>query len=221
MHLDTELARRNMVQQQVRCWDVSNPRVLHVLQTVPREHFVPAGYETLAFADTNLPLAGATGHTMLKPILEGRILQSLAPRGDERVLEIGTGSGYLTACLARLTQHVTSIDVSDERVATATARIRDLGISNCAIQVQDVYERNEADTFDVIAVTGSIRAYDPRFEQWLNNGGRAFIVVGTPPAMEACLITRTDEGTRVDSLFETVMAPLTVPGDPGTGSFRF
>ena len=221
MHLDTELARRNMVQQQVRCWDVSDPRVLHVLQTVPREHFVADGYETLAFADTNLPLTRSSVHTMLTPQLEGRILQTLAPQAGERVLEIGTGSGYLTACLARLANHVTSIDMSDERVATAAARIRDLGIANCNIQVQDVYERSEADAFDVIAVTGSIRAYDPRFEQWLNTGGRAFLVIGTPPAMEACLITRMDDGVKVDSLFETIMAPLTLPGDSGARPFRF
>jgi protein-L-isoaspartate(D-aspartate) O-methyltransferase len=145
----------------------------------------------------------------------------LAPRANERALEIGTGSGYLTACLATLARSVTSIDGSAERVATATTRIREMGITNCDIQVQDVYERSEADTFDVIAVTGSIRAYDPRFEQWLNTGGRAFLVIGTPPAMEACLITRTDEGVKVDSLFETIMAPLTLPGDSGAQPFRF
>lgn len=221
MHLDTELARRNMVQQQVRCWDVSDPRVLHVLQTVPREHFVADGYQSLAFADTNLPLTRSSAHTMLKPQLEGRILQELAPQADERVLEIGTGSGYLTACLARLAKSVISIDVSGERVATATDRIRDVGISNCDIRAQDVYERSEADTFDVIAVTGSVRAYDPRFEQWLNMGGRAFVVIGTAPAMEACLITRREGGVKVDSLFETVMAPLALPGGAEPASFRF
>jgi len=221
MHLDTELARRNMVQQQVRCWDVGNPRVLHALQSVPREHFVADGYQSLAFADTNLPLTRSSAQTMLKPQLEGRILQVLAPQADERVLEIGTGSGYLTACLARLAKSVTSIDVSGECVATATARIRDLGISNCEIVEQDVYERSDADTFDVIAVTGSIHAYDPRFEQWLNSGGRAFVVIGTPPAMEACLITRMEDGVMVDSLFETVMAPLALPGGAEAASFRF
>jgi len=221
MHLDTELARRNMVQQQVRCWDVSDPRVLHTLQTVPREHFVADGYETLAFADTNLPLTKSSPQTMLTPQLEGRILQTLLPRADERVLEIGTGSGYMTACLARLAQHVTSIDVSAECVAIAAARIRDLGISNCTTQVQDVYERSEADAFDVIAVTGSIRTYDPRFEQWLKTGGRVFVVIGTPPAMEACLITRTDAGAEVTSLFETIMAPLALPGGTGARPFQF
>ena len=179
------------------------------------------GYETLAFADTNLPLTKSSPQTMLTPQLEGRILQTLLPRADERVLEIGTGSGYMTACLARLAQHVSSIDVSAERVAIAAARIRDLGISNCTTQVQDVYERSEADAFDVIAVTGSIRTYDPRFEQWLKSGGRAFVVIGTPPAMEACLITRTDAGAEVTSLFETIMAPLALPGGTGARPFQF
>jgi len=221
MHLDTELARRNMVQQQIRCWDVSNQRVLNVLQTVPREHFVAEEYQSLAFADTSLPLTDSPAHTMLKPQLEGRILQVLAPQADERVLQIGTGSGYLAACLARLAKHVTSIDVSSERVEAAADRIRDLGITNCDLKVQDVYERNEADKYDVIAVTGSIRSYDPRFEQWLNQGGRAFVVVGTNPAMEACLIRRTRDGFEVDSLFETIVPPLSVPGNMGGQAFRF
>lgn len=222
MNFDTELARRNMVQQQIRCWDVSSPRVLEVLAAVPREHFVAPEFSALAFADTNLPLDNSSRPTMLKPQLEGRILQELAPGPDDRVLEIGTGSGYLTACLARLSQHVTSIDVSADRVAAAAARLDDLGITNCELLVQDVYLRDQAHTFDVIAVTGSISAYDPRFEQWLNPGGRAFVVVGSPPAMEAFLITQTPAGdARLDSLFETVIEPLKIPGDAGKPPFRF
>lgn len=150
------------------------------------------------------------------------MLQALDPGPDERVLQIGTGSGYVTACLARLARHVTSIDVSLARVESAQARLDDLGIANCDLRVQDVYRRSEAHTFDVIAVTGSIRAYDPRFEQWLNPDGRAFVVIGTPPVMEACLITRTvDGGARVESLFETIVPPLRVPGDTGKPHFRF
>jgi len=222
MNLDTDLARHNMIQQQVRCWDVSNPRVLSVLESVPRENFVVPEYVSLAFADTNLPLDAASDQTMLTPQLEGRILQELEPGPNDRVLEIGTGSGYLTACLARLTQHVTSIDVSPAFVATAQTRLDDLGIANCDLRAQDVYRRNEAHTFDVIAVTGSIRAYDPRFEQWLNPGGRAFVVIGTPPAMEACVIRQTADGqARVESLFETSIPPLAVPGDTGNPRFRF
>jgi protein-L-isoaspartate(D-aspartate) O-methyltransferase len=222
MQIDFELARRNMLQQQVRCWNVSNPRVLDVLSNLPRENFVDPEYESLAFADTGLPLNPGSGQTMLTPQLEGRILQALDPQPDETVLEIGTGSGYLTACLARLARHVTSIDISRELVDAAGVRLDELGISNCDLVVQDVYQRDEAVTFDVVAVTGSIGAYDPRFEQWLNPGGRAFVIVGTPPAMEACVITRQVEGPAlVESLFETVVPPLRVPGDAGTAPFRF
>jgi len=222
MKLDLDLARQLMVQQQIRCWNVSNPRVLNVLQSVPRENFVAPEHASLAFADTSLPLDASSRQTMLTPQLEGRMLQELDPGPDERVLQIGTGSGYLAACLARLAAHVTSIDVSPVRIESAQARLDDLGITNCDLRVQDVYQRAEAHTFDVIAVTGSIRTYDPRFEQWLNPGGRAFVVVGTPPAMEACLITQTVDGqARIESLFETVVPPLTVPGEAGKPRFRF
>ncbi|MFQ5634945.1 MAG: protein-L-isoaspartate O-methyltransferase [Gammaproteobacteria bacterium] len=222
MTLDPDSARRKMIQQQIRCWNVSNPRVLNALQTVPREHFVAAEFAALAFADTRLPIDASTSKTMLTPQLEGRILQALDPGPDDKVLEVGTGSGYLTACLARLARHVTSIDVSPARIEAAEARLADLGITNCELQVQDVYERREATSYDVIAVTGSIAAYDPRFEQWLNPGGRAFIVVGTAPAMEACLIVQAvDGGTRVESLFETVVPPLTIAGNAAEPAFRF
>lgn len=222
MHLDTELARHNMVHQQVRCWDVTDPRVLNVLQSVPREHFVADGYAPLAFADTRLPLTCAPAQTMWTPQLEGRLLQALDPLPNQRVLEIGTGSGYLTACLARLAGHVTSVDVSADCVAEAAKRLDALGITNCDLIVQDVYERREAHTFDAIAVTGSIAAYDPRFEQWLEPGGRCFVVIGQPPVMEACRIRRSAEGSvDVESLFETVVPPLRIPGEPANPPFRF
>lgn len=220
--MNTDLARKNMVQQQVRCWNVFKPRVLTALNSVPRENFVAVEHTALAFADTALPLTAASNQKMLTPLLTGRILQTLDPRANDRVLVIGTGSGYLTACFAKLAQHVTSIDVSAERIESAQARVDALGITNCDLHVQDLYERREAHTFDVIAVTGSIRAYDPRFEQWLSPGGRAFVIVGTGPAMEACLITQTVEGpARIESLFETVVPPLEVPGEAGNPSFRF
>lgn len=227
MHLDTDLARHNMVRQQVRCWDVSNERVLNALQAVPRENFVAPEFAALAFADTNLPLDDAPSQTMLTPQLEGRILQALELRPDDRVFVVGTGSGYLTACCARLARHVTSIDHSEARVVAAAARLDALGITNCDLLVQDVYRRSEAHAFDAIALTGSIRSYDPRFEQWLAPGGRCFVVVGARPAMEACLIRHDPDGpATVESLFETVVPPLANPGDPdaeatGHGAFRF
>jgi len=219
MNLDTEFARKNMVRQQVRCWDVSSPRVLSALENVPREHFVPEQYANLAFADVMLPLdQNGTDHErkMLNPKLEGRILQELNIQPTDCALVIGTGSGYLTACLARLARHVTSIDSSADMIDKAEQRLDDLGIVNVELRVQDMFDRPAAARFDVIAVTGSLPVYDARIEAWLKPGGRAFVVVGTAPAMEACLVERSsnDEIT-YRSLFETVIPPLAnVPRPP-------
>ncbi|MBT8442275.1 MAG: protein-L-isoaspartate O-methyltransferase [Gammaproteobacteria bacterium] len=222
MIFDSEIARKNMVRQQIRCWDVTNPRVLEVMHSVPREHFVSAKFSALAFVDAELPLDASSEQMMLTPQLQGRILQVLDPQPENTVLEVGTRSGYLTACLARLARHVTSIDASAERIDAANERLDSLGIVNCDLRVQDVYRRSEPHAFDVIAVTASIAAYDPRFEQWLNPGGRAFVVIGAAPAMEACLITRDTNGeTEVQSLFETVISPLRIPGETRNPPFRF
>lgn len=212
MNLDTEFARHNMIQQQVRCWAVSSPTVLDALRNVPREHFVPEQYADLAFADTMLPLStGSAGNQrkMLSPQLEGRILQELDIRPANCALVIGTGSGYLTACLARLTRHVTSIDVSADLIDTAGQRLDDLGIVNVDLRVADMFDWPATARFDVIAVTGSLPVYDARIETWLKPGGRAFVVIGTAPAMEACLIERSEKDEiSVRSLFETVIPPL-------------
>jgi protein-L-isoaspartate(D-aspartate) O-methyltransferase len=212
MNLDTEFARKNMIQQQVRCWGVSSPRVLGVLKNVPREHFVPEQYASLAFADVMLPLdKSGTGHErkMLNPKLEGRILQELNLQPTDCALVIGTGSGYLTACLAKLTRHVTSIDSSAEMINKAGQHLDDLGIANVELRVQDMFDRPTAARFDVIAVTGSLPVYDSRIEAWLKPGGRAFVVVGTAPAMEACLVERSNKDEiSYRSLFETVIPPL-------------
>lgn len=212
MNMDTDLARRNMTMQQVRCWDVSRPRVLAALEDVPREHFVPERYADLAFADVMLPLdagAGAQARSMLTPKLEGRILQELDIQPHECALVIGTGSGFLTACTARLARHVTSIDSSADMIDGARRRLDDLGITNVELRVQDMYDRPAAAQFDAIAVTGSMPVYDPRVEAWLKPGGRAFIVVGTAPAMEARLVERSKKGEICyRSLFETVIPAL-------------
>jgi len=201
-----------MVRQQIRCWDVSSPRILAVLENVPREHFVPAQYAHLAFADTTLPLqANADGddQMMMKPNLEGRILQELDIQATDKALVVGTGSGYLTACLARLAKHVTSIDTAADRTEKARQRLDDLGIVNVDLHVQDEFDQPVTTRFDVIAVTGSLPVYDACIEAWLNPGGRAFVVVGTAPAMEACLIERSNaDEISYRSLFETVIPPL-------------
>ena len=212
MNFDTEFARENMLQQQIRCWDVFSPHVLDALRNIPREHFVPEQYADLAFADTMLPLGNSdTDHAqkMLSPKLEGRILQELNIQSTDCALVIGTGSGYLTACLARLARHVTSIDVSTTLIDTAGKRLDELGIANVDLRVQDMFDRPAAARFDVIVVTGSLPVYDSRIDTWLKPGGRAFVVIGTAPAMEACRIERSvnDEIT-YKSLFETVIPPL-------------
>ncbi len=222
MNFDPDIARKNMIQQQIRCWDVTNPRVLEVMHAIPREHFVSEEFSALAFVDAELPLDATSRQMMLTPQMQGRILQALDPQPQDTVLEVGTRSGYLTACLARLSRYVTSIDASAARIDAATERLDSLGISNCDLRMQDVYQRSEPHGFDVIAVTASIATYDPRFEQWLNPGGRAFVVIGAAPAMEACLITRDANGqTEVQSLFETVISPLRIPGETRNPPFRF
>lgn len=216
MNLDTDFARKNMVRQQVRCWNISSPRVLDALENVPREHFVPGQYADLAFADVMLPLGrDDAGHEqkMLNPKLEGRILQALDLQPTDCALVIGTGSGYLTACLARLTRHVTSIDSSADQIVKARQRLDDLGITNVELRIQNMFDRPAAAEFDVIAVTGSLPVYDPRIEAWLKPCGRAFVVVGTAPVMEACLVERSKKDEiAYRSLFETVIPPLANSG---------
>jgi len=216
MNTNADVARKNMLTQQIRCWNVADPDVLRVLAEVPRERFVPSAYSSLAFADTNIPLTEDSvrrdhGHrqTMMTPKLEARLLQALRITEHDQVLEIGTGSGFLTACLAKLALHVTSIDISAERVQSAGERLASLGVTNCELIVQDVFKRTENQEFDVVAVTGSVAEYDPRFEKWLRTGGRLFIVVGHQAIMEAYLVERVgkDQWTR-EALFETVVSPL-------------
>ena len=205
--MDTDFARQQMVDQQVRAWDVLHPDVLQVLKNIPREQFVPTGYEALAFADTEIPI----GHDqfMMTPTLVGRLLQALKPTSSDKVLEIGTGSGFLAACLARLSDSVTSVDIHDDFLETAKVNLEDSGISNVTLLSMDAMRELPDEKFDVVAVTGSIEDFDPRFVDALNPGGRLFVVVGSGHAMDARLITRTgDNDWQSESLFETVLAPL-------------
>lgn len=205
--MKTEFARQQMVEQQVRAWDVLNPGILEVLKTVPREQFVPAGFETLAFADTEIPIGH--GQMMMTPTLEGRVLQALALDASDKVLEIGTGTGFLSACIARLADRVTSVDIVEDFLKTATANLEDSGISNVELLTMDATKDMPDETFDAIAVTGSIQTFDARFVTALEPGGRLFVVVGDAPAMDARLITRTgDNDWQTESLFETELLPL-------------
>lgn len=205
--MDTDFARQQMVDQQVRAWDVLHPDVLQVLKNVPREQFVPTGYEALAFADAEIPIGH--GQSMMTPTLEGRLLQALKPTSSDDVLEIGTGSGFLAACLARLSNSVTSVDIHDDFLDAAKVNLEDSGISNVKLSSMDAMRELPDDKFDVVAITGSMEDFDPRFVGALKPGGRLFVVVGAGPAMDARLITRTgDNDWQSDSLFETVLAPL-------------
>ena len=209
--MNIELARLQMVQQQVRTWDVFDARILEVLRTVPREQFVPVGMEALAFAETELPLGH--GQLMMTPNVEGRMLQALEIKPSDKALEIGTGSGFVTACLARLAASVTSIDLFEDFQAAAAANLHDSGISNFDLQIMDATQELPDEKYDVIAVTGSVDSFDPRFVESLADGGRLFVVVGSAPNMEARLVQRTGENDwQTTSLFETELPPLVNAG---------
>ena len=202
-----ELARHNMIEQQIRPWDVLDQQVLDTLAQLPREDFVPARYRNLAFGDIAIPLG--QGEFMLKPNVEARILQALALRPTDQVLEIGTGSGYLTAGLARLAGAVVSVDIVPDFVETARRQLKAHGFDNVALYVGDASCGWSERRYDAIAVTGSVPTVAEVWRQSLNLGGRLFIVAGQSPAMEALLITRIGEQEWVqESLFETELPQL-------------
>ncbi len=207
--MDTKLetARRQMIEQQVRTWDVLDPRVLETLAAVPREQFVPDAYRGVAFADTEIPIGH--GQFMLKPAIEGRMLQALSLERGERVLEVGTGTGFFAACLLHQTGDVESIEFHADLAAGAARALERLGHTRGRLETGDIFERRPDGPYQAIAVTGSLPVYDPRFERALAIGGRLFVVVGTPPVMEARLVTRTaDEAWLTEVLFETRIEPL-------------
>jgi len=205
--MNIDFARQQMIDQQVRAWTVLEPTVLEVLTVTPREKFVPHDYESLAFADTEIPLGH--GQSMMTPTVEGRVLQALELEGSESVLEIGTGSGFLTACLATLCSAVTSIDIFDDFVDRAAGLLGDSDVNNVTLMTMDATQELPETRFDAIAVTGSIERLDPRFVDALLPGGRLFVVVGSSPIMEACLVRKIgDDDWHSESLFETQLAPL-------------
>jgi protein-L-isoaspartate(D-aspartate) O-methyltransferase len=205
--MNKDFARQQMIEQQVRAWDVLDANVLNGLKEVPREAFVPDGFEALAFSDSEIPLGN--GQMMMTPTIEGRVLQALGLVGDEKVLEIGTGSGFLTAVLAKLSAHVTSVEIYDEFTKSARERLAGCDIRNVDLMNMDATKGLPEGTFDAIAVTGSIQTFDSRFVDALNPGGRLFVVIGDAPAMSATLVTRIGvDQWENDSLFETELAPL-------------
>lgn len=205
--MNVELARRQMIEQQVRAWSVLDDRVLGAMAQVRRELFVPAGFRELAFADTNIPLG--FGQSMLAPKVEGRILQALELTDADDVLEVGTGSGFLAACIARLAGHVRTLEIFPDLSAHAIENLRAAGISGVGVEALDAMTLTEQARYDAIAVTGSMPVCDERFQQALKIGGRLFVVLGDPPVMEAQLVRRLADDQWVrESLFETSLEPL-------------
>jgi protein-L-isoaspartate(D-aspartate) O-methyltransferase len=196
-----------MVDQQIRTWEVLDSRVLDVLSDVPREMFVPREYRELAFADAQIPIG--CGQRMLAPKLHGRILQSLNISPQDRILEIGTGTGYLTACLSLLGAQVTSIDIHPELSTLAASALRSVAGARPQLQVRDAFGPQPLGEYDVIAVTGSLPVEDRCFEKALAVGGRLFEVVGTAPVMEARIVRRVESDQWIrETVFETVIDPL-------------
>lgn len=201
--IELQKARFNMIEQQIRTWDVLDQRVLELLDQVPREHFVPEAYRKLAYADINIPLGH--GQVMMTPKVEARIVQALDVQPGDRILEIGTGSGYLTALLANLGQQVDSVEIIPEIRDAAEARLKRYGVGNVALHVGDGARgwRNDV-AFDVIVLAGATPIFPSVYEQILRPGGRLIAFIGSAPVIEATLIVRRgDEQWTRETLFET------------------
>lgn len=205
---NTSEARFNMIEQQIRTWEVLDPVVLAVLDQVPRENFVAESQKGLAFADIELPIGN--GHTMLSPKLEGRILQAVAVKKTDKVLVVGTGSGYLTALLAKLSKHVHSVEIHPDLSAVAAARLQKQNIHNVTLYVADAVNGYAPEApYDVIVFTGSLPLRPLTAEKMLKTGGRLFAVIGEMPIMEATLTERISEDAfRHEAIFETCLAQL-------------
>ncbi len=223
--MDLEQARTNMVEQQIRTWEVLDQDVLDLLYVVPREEFVPLQFRALAFSDLQLPLEERTTagsvERMWEPKLEARVLQELDVRKADRVLEVGTGSGYLTALLAHRAAHVYSVELKPALAALGRRNLERHGTKNITLEIGDAARGwGHHGPYHVIVLTGSTPVLPRAFLEQLEIGGRLFAIVGEPPAMTARLVTCTAPGAfnNVD-LFETVVAPLTNAEQPSR--FRF
>lgn len=210
-----EIARFNMVEQQIRPWDVSDDNVLKALSAVRREQFVPAAYRALAFADIEIPLtvqSADTHQTMLSPKMEARLAQLLLLKSDDCVLEVGTGSGYQAAMLGYLAREVTTIEIDPRLVAFAQNNLQQAQIKNVRVETGDGSNGWGTTEYDAILVTGSLPAIPDALKYQLRVGGRMVVIVGQAPAMTVYRITRTTAASfETTSLFETVVKPLSGP----------
>ncbi len=209
--MNVELARFNMVEQQIRPWDVLDLRVLNLLDTTPREAFVPKGYENLAFADTEIPLGN--DETMLSPKMVGRLTQAANIHETDIVFEVGTGSGYITALLAKGCRHVDSADIHEDFIASAQQNLAAQGIKNVTLEKRDCAQSIGNDKlYDAIILTGSLPVLPDSFQESLQRAGRLVAIIGEAPVMEAILITRIgDNEWSKEVLFETEVPPLRNP----------
>ncbi|TLD46138.1 MAG: Protein-L-isoaspartate O-methyltransferase [Accumulibacter sp.] len=207
--MDMERARFNMIEQQIRPWQVLDPAVLDMLGEVRREDFVPDALKPLAFADLELPIGN--GQTMLQPKLEARLLQELAIRNTDIVLEVGTGSGYMAALLASQAEYVFSVEIDPLLADNARRRLQQAGVVNVTVETGDASRGwSGPSPYDVIVISGSLPELPDVFLQQLKVGGRLVAFIGEAPVMEARLIVRTDEHAyKTRNLFETVVMPLT------------
>jgi protein-L-isoaspartate(D-aspartate) O-methyltransferase len=216
--MNTEQARFNMIEQQIRTWEVLDPAVLDLLFEVKREDFVPAGQAELAFADLEIPLGH--GESMMQPKVEARILQELALRPHENVYEVGTGCGYLTALLARSARHVTSAEIHPDLARSAAQALQREGIGNVTLLEGDSARAPLAESaFDVIVLGGSTPILPQAFLERLSPEGRLFAVVGDPPAMKAIIVRNVAGSFQHAELFETMLKPLLNAAQPPR--FRF
>jgi protein-L-isoaspartate(D-aspartate) O-methyltransferase len=217
--MNVEQARFNMIEQQIRTWEVLDPVVLDLLFEVKREDFVPAEHRSVAFADLELPLGH--GESMMPPKMEARILQEVGVQPHEEVYEVGTGSGYLTALLARRARHVTSAEIHADLAQRAAANLRAAKIDNVTLLQGDSARAPLAESaFDVIVLTGSTPILPQAFLERMKTGGRLFAIVGDPPAMKAMLLRQPVPGSfQRRELFETVLKPLVNCAQPAR--FRF
>ncbi|MGN6702506.1 MAG: protein-L-isoaspartate O-methyltransferase family protein [Burkholderiaceae bacterium] len=219
--MNTEQARFNMIEQQIRTWDVLDQDVLSLLTLVRREEFVPAAYRGMAFTDAEIPLPG--GARMMTPKMEARIVQEVAPKKHESVLEIGAGSGYLAALLAHQARHVTTVEISPELKALAEKNLADHGIANVQVVQGNGaagWPADGSETYDAIVVSGSLPVLPEGLLRQLKVGGRLFVIVGDAPVMTAQLVTRrSDTAFDTVKLFETVVEPLRDAPKPSRFTF--
>jgi protein-L-isoaspartate(D-aspartate) O-methyltransferase len=210
--INTEKARFNMIQQQIRPWSVLDPDVLGLLNVFKREDFVPEGYKDLAFADIEIPLKSDAkpGQTLLAPRIEARLLQNMTIKNTDKVLEIGAGSGYMAALLAAKAEFVYSVEIDPELVDQARRNLRKADVANVSVDLGDASQGWDLYApYDAILVSGSLPALPDALLRQLKIGGRLVAVVGEAPSMEAQRVRRTDENTfSSENLFETVLVPL-------------